>query len=129
MQFNFARSFGGTDSTTLEKEECAVANRAFQNEDRLEAADLTENANQVQTTQVFFDAGKSATTVSNAVVKGDHVAYLVTAQGGQMMTLSIDSIEDNAVFDVITPSNLILGTELRQAEISLPYTGDYQILG
>ncbi|MBE9063016.1 hypothetical protein [cf. Phormidesmis sp. LEGE 11477] len=117
-----------TDSATLEKEKCVVASKAFQNEDGLEAADLTESANHLKTTQVFFDAGESATTVSNAVVRGDRDVYLVTAQGGQMMTLSVSSAEDNAVFDVVSPSNMILGTELRQAEIFLPHTGDYKII-
>lgn len=117
-----------TDSATLEKEKCAAVNKAFQNEDGLEAADLTQSANRVKTTQVFFDAGKSSTTVSDAVVRGDRDVYLVNAQGGQMMTLSISALEDNAVFDVISPSNMILGTELKQSEIFLPHTGNYKIV-
>lgn len=117
-----------TDSTTLDKEKCAAVNKAFQNEEGLEAADLTEGANQVKTTQVFFEAGKSSTTVSDAVIRGDRDVYLVTAQGGQEMALSISSVEDNAVFDVVSPSNMILGTELKQEEIFLPHTGDYKII-
>jgi hypothetical protein len=117
-----------TDSTTLEKEKCTVASKAFQNEDGLEAADLIESANQVKTTQVFFDSGKRSATVSDAVVRGDRDMYLVKAQGGQTMTLSISALENNAVFDVISPSNMILGTELKQSEIFLPHTGDYKIV-
>ncbi|MEM8502481.1 MAG: hypothetical protein AAF716_04945 [Cyanobacteria bacterium P01_D01_bin.1] len=117
-----------TDSTTLEKEKCTVVSKVFQNEDGLEAADLIENANQVKTTQVFFDFGKRSTTVSDAVVKGDRDVYLINAQGGEKMTLSISALEDNAVFDVISPSNMILGTELKQTEIFLPHTGEYKIV-
>ncbi len=117
-----------TDSATLDKEKCMVVSKAFQNEDGLEAADLIESANQVKTTQVFFDSGKRSTTVSDAVVRGDRDMYLVKAQGGQTMTLSISALENNAVFDVISPSNMILGTELKQSEIFLPHTGDYKIV-
>ncbi len=117
-----------TDDTTLEKEKCTVVSKAFQNEDGVEAADLVESANQVKETQVFFDSGKRATTVSNSVARGDRDVYLVGAQGGQTMTLLISSLENNAAFDVVAPSNLILGTELRKEEIFLPHTGDYKII-
>lgn len=116
------------DSATLEKEKCAAVNKAFQNEDGLEAADLTQSANRVKTTPVFFESGKRDATVSDAVVRGDRDVYLVGAQGGQKMTLSISALENNAVFDVVSPSNMILGTELKQTEIFLPHTGDYKII-
>ena len=116
------------DKMTLKKEKCATVSKAFQNEDGLEAADLTEGANRVKETQVFFDSGKSAATVSDSVVRGDRAVYVVGAQGGQMMTLSISSLENNAAFDVVSPSSLILGTELRKEEIFLPDTGDYKII-
>ena len=113
---------------TLTKESCQIVDSTFQNEDGLEASDLTSSANQVKTEQVFFDSGKSSTTLSNTVVRGDRNVYTLTAQGGQRMTLAIRSPEDNAVFDIVTPSGIILGTELTQDTIPLPQTGDYQII-
>ena len=50
------------------------------------------------------------------------------ARSGQTMALSISSLEDNAVFDLIDPSGTILGSELKNEKISLPSTGDYQII-
>lgn len=113
---------------TLTKESCKIVDSTFQNEDGLEASDLTSSANRVKTEQVFFDSGKSSTTLSNTVLRGDRDIYTLTAQGGQRMTLAISSPEDNAVFDIVTPSGIILGTELTQDTIPLPQTGDYQII-
>ncbi|MEL6262729.1 MAG: hypothetical protein AAFR12_16850 [Cyanobacteria bacterium J06626_6] len=113
---------------TLTKESCKIVDKTFQNENGIEASDLTSSANRVKTEQVFFDPGKSSTTLSNAVVRGDRDLYILTAQGGQLMTLAISSIEDNAVFDIVDPSGLILGTELTQEKIRLPHTGDVQII-
>ena len=99
------------DNNILKKDSCDRINKAFQNEDGLEAKDLTDGANSVRTEEVFFDAGTSSATVSNAVVRGDRDVYTLRAEGGQKMTLNIDSVEDNAVFDLVTPSQIILGTE------------------
>lgn len=116
------------EGQTLDTESCNTVSKAFQNEDGLEAKDLTSGANGVFTQQVFFDPGSTSTVVSSAVVRGDRDVYTITAQGGQQMTLSISSTEDNAVFDVVSPSSLILGTELTQDNILLPHTGDYEII-
>ena len=112
----------------LPKANCSLVNKAFQNENGIEAKDLTAYANNVRRFPVFFDAGESGTTVSDAVVRGDRDVYVVGAQGGQQMYLSITSVEDNAVFDVIDPSGIILGTEMTDEMIYLPHTGDYEII-
>ncbi|MGB3298287.1 MAG: hypothetical protein WBA76_08445 [Phormidesmis sp.] len=117
-----------TDRDTLANADCEAVNSAFQNESGLEAKDLTESANRVKRQEVFFDAGKSSTTVSDAVVRGDRDLYTLNARGGQSMDLAITSVENNAVFDVVDPSGIILGTELTQENIRLPHTGDYQII-
>ncbi len=113
---------------TLAKASCEKVSKVFQNENGLEAKDLTQSANNVRTEQVYFSQGKSGTTVSNAVVRGDRDVYVLTAQGGQQMDLSITSLEDNAVFDVIDPSGIILGTEMTKETVFLPHTGDYEII-
>ena len=44
------------------------------------------------------------------------------------MTLAITSIENNAVFDVVDPSGIILTTEATAERLSLPHTGEYQVI-
>ncbi|MEM9092236.1 MAG: hypothetical protein AAGC93_26330 [Cyanobacteria bacterium P01_F01_bin.53] len=113
---------------TYPKANCEKVSQAFQNKDGLEGKDLTAGADNVRTQAVFFDSGTSGTTVSNAVVRGDRDVYTLTAQGGQQMLLSMTSLEGNAVFDVVAPSGLILETELTEAKLPLPDTGEYQII-
>lgn len=117
-----------TKTHKLTEANCKIVNKSFQSENGLEAEDLTEGANRVNTQEVFFDAGKSSTTVSNSVVRGDLDRYLITAQGGQQLDLSITAIESNAAFDVVSPSGLILGTEQSKQRILLPDMGEYQII-
>ncbi|MGC1307034.1 MAG: hypothetical protein WA885_07375 [Phormidesmis sp.] len=117
-----------TDRDRLTKASCDGVNQAFQNEDGLEAKDLTSSANRVKTEQVYFGSGKSGTTVSDSVVRGDRDVYILTAQGGQQMDLAITALENNAVFDIVDPSGLILGTELTKETVFLPHTGDYKII-
>ena len=82
----------------------------------------------VKTKQVEFGAGQSDTTVSGALIRGDRDIYQLNARSGQIMALSISSLEDNAVFDLIDPNGTLLGSELKNEKISLPSTGDYQII-
>ncbi|MFK8184761.1 MAG: hypothetical protein AB8B99_15425 [Phormidesmis sp.] len=116
-----------TERDTLSLESCETVSAIFQ-QNGLEADDLTSSANQVLEQEVFFDAGKSSTTVSNAVVRGDRDLYRLTAQSGQQMALTIRSLEDNAVFDVISPSGIILLSETTEDTLYLPETGEYQIV-
>lgn len=116
------------EKDTLSLANCDKVNAVFQNENGLEAKDLTAAADNVRTQTVYFSAGESGTTLSNAVVRGDRDVYLLTAQGGQVMTLNITALEDNAVFDVVDPSGMILATEQTELDLLLPHTGEYQII-
>ncbi|MEL6490029.1 MAG: hypothetical protein AAFQ95_08705 [Cyanobacteria bacterium J06621_3] len=116
------------NQSVLTKAPCSEVNKAFQDENGLEGEDLTSGAQNVKTQQVSFAPGESGTVVSDAVVRGDRNVYVLIAQGGQQMDLSMMSLEDNAVFDVVDPSGFILGTELTQEKIPLPYTGEYQVI-
>jgi hypothetical protein len=117
-----------TDREKLTSTHCDVVNKAFQDENGLEAKDLTSSAASVRTQAVSFDSGKSSTTVSNSLVRGDADLYTLTAQGGQSMKLSITSGENNAVFSVVDPTGMILGTELTNKDLILEHTGEYQII-
>ena len=116
-----------TERDLLKLASCDTVKAAFQT-DGLEAKDLTGEANQVNTREVFFESGASSTTVSNAVIRGDRNVYMLTAQADQQMTLSMSALEDNAVFDVISPSGLILAREATAETLYLPELGEYQIV-
>ena len=79
-----------------------------------------------------FAKGRSATTVSGAVIRGDQDTYIIGARKGQTMRVKITSLEKNAVFDVKDAD----GNYLQDAGESddatnwtgdLPSTGDYEI--
>ncbi|PSN12271.1 hypothetical protein C7271_23705 [filamentous cyanobacterium CCP5] len=118
-----------TEGEDLSAIPCEVAKERWLGPDGLlEAADLLEAPTAINTQRVEFEPGAFSATVENAVVRGERDRYLVNAQGGQNMILSITSLEDNAVFDVISPGGLLLERETTQSDLILPYTGDYQIL-
>jgi hypothetical protein len=50
--------------------------------------------------EIVFEAGASSATLSGAVVRGDSDAYSLVCAAGQWIGVSIDSPEDNAVFDL-----------------------------
>jgi hypothetical protein len=57
------------------------------------------------TKRVRFTRGRTTTTLKNSVVRGTRDRYLVGARAGQNMTVSITSLEKNAVFTIHAPSN------------------------
>lgn len=116
-----------TERDTLKLESCETVDPAFQ-VDGIDAKDLTQYAEYVRTREVFFDAGKSGTTVSDSVVRAHRDVYTLTAQAGQEMQLDISSVENNAVFDVISPSDMILTKEAVSERLYLPEKGEYQIV-
>lgn len=108
--------------------DCDVVNRIFQDQDGLEASDLTTGATAVHTRRVEFAPGRSAAAVSNSIVRGERDVYLLGADGGQQMKLSINALENNAAFDVVSPSGYILTLEAINETLLLPHTGDYQVI-
>ncbi|WP_204139098.1 hypothetical protein [Halomicronema sp. CCY15110] len=78
--------------------------------------------------RVEFAPGTSQATLENSVVRGDRDVYLLGAQGGQSMILDIYSLEDNAVFDLISPSGMIMTQEATSESLLLPQTGDYRLI-
>lgn len=106
---------------------CEEAREKFVGPDGLEAADLLEGAT-LHTQRVQFAPGKASTVLENSVVRGDRDVYLVNARGGQQMLLKISGPEENAVFDVISPSGYVIAREAVQETLVLPQTGDYQVV-
>lgn len=78
--------------------------------------------------RVSFDAGATSATVSNAVILGEADRYTLEVSGGQQMTVSITSLEDNAAVDVVSDSGLVLAVEVTSSEIFLPHSGDYFVI-
>lgn len=117
-----------TETAALERADCQLVDRVFQDQEGLEASDLLDGPNAVHTQRVEFLPGKSAATVSNSVIRGERDVYLLGASGGQQMDVSIKALENNAVFDVISPSGYILSLEAVSETIVLPHTGDYQVI-
>ncbi len=108
--------------------DCELVQNLFVNADGLEAEDLTDYATAVHEHRVEFPAGSTSTTVERGVVRAERDVLLLNAQGGQQMTLDISSLEDNAAFDVVSPSGQILVTEGTSEELLLPETGDYEVI-
>ena len=116
------------ENNVLELTDCQAVNPRFQNEDGLEGRKLLDGATAVHTQRVEFSPGTSSATVSNGVVRGERDVYLLGADGGQQMTLAITALEDNATFDVVSPSGFILALDATEETILLPQVGDYQVI-
>lgn len=117
-----------TENGVLDLADCQLVDPIFQDDSGLEARDLLDGAAAVHRQRVEFAPGKRAASVSNAVIRGERDVYLLGASGGQQMDLSITSLENNAVFDVISPSGYILAREAMDKTVFLPHTGDYQVI-
>lgn len=83
--------------------------------------------------RIKFKKGEYAATVQGGIARGESYEYLVGASKGQFMTVTIMSIEDNAVFYIIDNSTyqyLYGATEegTTRWEGVLPSSGDYKIV-
>lgn len=81
-----------------------------------------------RTSRIKFARGASSAVVENAVVRGTRDIYLLGAKAGQKMTVSITSLENNAVFDIIAPNLKIIKQEGTSWSTKLSATGDYRIV-
>lgn len=117
-----------TATNRLKAADCAQVSQAFQDADGFEASDLIAGATAVHEKRVKFAPGDMSFTTQGGVIRGERDVYIVEARGGQVLSLEIGAVDDNAAFDVITPSGLILAREATAKEFRLPETGDYQII-
>ncbi len=127
------------ETWVLEGERLDYLDRTFRIVDCGEVVDLfidpTENLvddeaapTYANTQRLQLAPGTSSTVVSNAVVRGDRDLYVLKAQAGQTMILSITAVEDNAAFDLVSPDGKMLVQEGTDEETVLPETGDYQVI-
>jgi hypothetical protein len=86
------------------------------------------------TRRIKFQKGQSAATYEGGVVRGDRDTYLLKASKNQMMTVTITSVEDNAVFQIKdTKTGKYLkdagdGDDATSFMGKLPSSGDYKII-
>ncbi len=85
-------------------------------------------AQQSRTRRIQFARGASSAVVKDAVVRGTRDTYLVGAKAGQKMTVTITSVENNAVFDIISPKQKLIKPEAISWSSKLSATGDYRIV-
>ena len=111
-----------TDVATIEETSCELVREAYvdifvPNTDIGVTADEVLDRTFLIDERISFEAGASSATVSNAVVRGDADRYALDASGGQVMTISITSLEDNAIFDLVSDSGILLAIEATAEEI------------
>lgn len=85
------------------------------------------------TKRIKFAKGKSSTTISYSVIRGDRDTYLLGAKAGQRMSVRITSLEKNAVFQIENPEGAYLenagdGDDQTTWTGTLPDKGDYKII-
>ena len=84
------------------------------------------------TKTVKFAKGRSSASYSGAVIRGDRDSYTLGAKRGQQMSVSISSVEDNAVFQIKGPSGYLRGAEPGSDRTSwsgqLPANGTYRVI-
>ncbi len=82
---------------------------------------------------VKFEPGKSSATIKNSVLRGTRDIYLLGASRQQVMTITLTSQENNAVFDLMAPpdstaNRRVMREGIRELTVRLPQSGDYQIV-
>ncbi|MGI9596626.1 MAG: hypothetical protein ACR2QK_10725 [Acidimicrobiales bacterium] len=76
--------------------------------------------------EIRFAAGRSSGQVENGLVRGERDLYQLDASAGQALDVLLSSLEDNAVFDLRTPSGELVIIEVSDFRIPLPESGTYE---
>jgi hypothetical protein len=85
-------------------------------------------AQESRTRRIQFRRNATSAVVEDAVVRGTRDTYLLRARRGQTMTVSITSLENNAVFDIQFPNGTIVQQEATSWRGVLSTTGDHKII-
>ena len=85
------------------------------------------------TKRVRFAKGKSSTTLSNSVIRGDRDTYILKAKAGQRLTVKVTALEDNAAFQIEGPNGAYVDgagdmDDAASVSVRLPESGDYSII-
>ena len=85
---------------------------------------------------LHFARGTNSATVSGDLVRGDRDVYLIRVHAGQVMSVKLSSLENNAAFDVLEPEargsreakDITGGSDISQWQGALSKTGEYKIV-
>ncbi len=78
--------------------------------------------------RVEFPAGEFGTTVNCSAIRGESYLFGVQVGEGQTLTATVTSVEDNAVFAVLSPSGEALGDERTALVVPDTEKGRYEIV-
>lgn len=86
-----------------------------------------------KTVIVHFKRGTTSAHYHDGLIRGDSTTYRIDARKGQILTVKINSLEDNAVFNVQLPKSTqtlggAAGTEVTSLQQALPVSGNYDIV-
>ena len=84
---------------------------------------------------LHFAHGTNRATVSGDIVRGDQDIYFINVHSGQVMSIKISSLENNAVFEVLEPrvrgrkeeKDITGGADITKWSGRLAKTGEYKI--
>lgn len=94
------------------------------------AAQVQAGVNQ----EIRFARGASSATLEGGVIRGERDVYTLVARKGQRMTVTVTSVEDNAVFQIYPPgseeglSGAADGEDAKRWSGALPASGRYRIV-
>lgn len=86
------------------------------------------------TSRIRFARGADSVVLEGSVMRGERDRYLVKARARQVMTVSLTSAENNAVFQIYRPGGrkTLAGAGEGEDAVTwsgkLPVSGDYQIV-
>jgi len=104
----------------------SIAGNSIQNTATVKSTLLAAKGDRVE--RIRFARGANAASVSTSVVRGTRDTFLVAANRRQTMTVSITSLEKNAVFDIQGPNGQIIKQETTSWSGVLATTGDYRVI-
>ena len=87
-----------------------------------------DNGSAVTAERIVFRPGEFSAFLSGAAELGEGATYVLGAAEGQSLILTLSSVEDNAVYDLFSPSGAPLATEQTEGAIAVREGGDHQIV-
>lgn len=118
-----------TDSGQLTGIDCALVAPDFAGPDGLDAAQLLAGIDLDSAMPLEFALGETSVEQSGTFPAEDRgLLYQFYGEGGETLDIEITGPNDQAQFDVIAPSGLILARSESTASLLLPHSGEYQII-
>ncbi len=94
----------------------------------VEGIDLTGYVDPTGVEEIKFERGAFSGTVSSAVFRAEHEIFLFETSDTVTAFLTITSLEDNAVFEIISPSNELLATGQTFSTWDIDEAGFYAVI-